>query len=182
MTSKPGLRLRRVPRLQERHRNIIQPRTTMARHNHYAAVETSDPSLDISSLIDVTFLLLIYFLVTSAIQIRETDIGIKLPPPCFTPTQPHIIPMFIKIAADDSIRVASGPAEQVLDTNPAARELPMLTAHLDLYASAARSANDSPLVQLWADNGASQQRVVDVLNVLAAGGIRSVTFTDLVNP
>jgi biopolymer transport protein ExbD len=154
----------------------------MARHNHYEAVENSDPSLDISSLIDVTFLLLIYFLVTSVIQVRETDLDLKLPVPNTVETQPRMIPMFIKIAADDSIRVATGPAEQLLDTNPDARELPMLAAHLDLYASASRSANDSPLVQLWADNGARQQRVVDVLNVLAAGGIRAVTFTDLVNP
>jgi hypothetical protein len=36
------------------------------------------PALDISSLIDVCFLLLIYFLVTSTITPRETDLGMAL--------------------------------------------------------------------------------------------------------
>ncbi len=47
----------------------------MARHKKYDPVEDIGAELDISSLIDVTFLLLIYFLVTSAIQVRETDLG-----------------------------------------------------------------------------------------------------------
>jgi biopolymer transport protein ExbD len=50
-----------------------------------------------------------------------------------------------------------------------------------MYASAARSAGSTPLVQLWADSGATQQRVVDVLNALASKDIQSVTFTDLVD-
>ena len=37
----------------------------MARHRKYEAAEEADPQLDISSLIDVCFLLLIYFIVTS---------------------------------------------------------------------------------------------------------------------
>lgn len=41
----------------------------MARHKKLEAVEDEDPKLDISSLIDVCFLLLIYFIVaTSLIQ------------------------------------------------------------------------------------------------------------------
>ena len=53
----------------------------MARHRKYEAEEESDPALDISSLIDVCFLLLIYFLVTSTITPRETDLGMALPSP-----------------------------------------------------------------------------------------------------
>ena len=46
-----------------------------------------DPELDISSLIDVSFLLLIYFIVTSTLQKRETDLGITLP--STVPTEQH---------------------------------------------------------------------------------------------
>lgn len=151
----------------------------MARHTHYLASTDDDPALDISSLIDVTFLLLIYFLVSSAIQIRETDLGVKLPVPDATSPVPRILALFVKIGADDSISVGAGASQQVLDTDPGVRHLPLLAAQLGMYASAARGAHDQPLVQLWADNGATQQRVVDVLNTLAAAEIHTVTFTDL---
>ena len=151
----------------------------MARHTHYEAAANDDPTLDISSLIDVTFLLLIYFLITSAIQIRETDLRVKLPVPGATTSLPHILALCVKIGADDSISVGEGLSQQVLDTDPGIRQLPLLAAQLGMYASAARGTHDQPLVQLWADNGATQQRVVDVLNTLAAAKIHTVTFTDL---
>jgi biopolymer transport protein ExbD len=47
----------------------------MARHRKYEAAEEADPALDISSLIDVCFLLLIYFLVTSTITHRGKPIS-----------------------------------------------------------------------------------------------------------
>jgi biopolymer transport protein ExbD len=56
----------------------------------------------------------------------------------------------------------------------------LLLAQLDMYASAARAANATPLVQIHADDEASQQRVIDVLNALAAVDIHTITFTDLV--
>jgi biopolymer transport protein ExbD len=153
----------------------------MARHKQYDPVEEISAELDISSLIDVTFLLLIYFLVTSAIQVRETDLGMKLPAALPGDTQPTIEPMFIKIDAAGTIFTGVGASQQALDSDTSVRSLPMLTGQLDMYASAARTANNTPLVQLWADSGATQQRVVDVLNALASQGIQSVTFTDLVD-
>ncbi|MCX6872902.1 MAG: biopolymer transporter ExbD [Verrucomicrobia bacterium] len=153
----------------------------MARHKEYLALEDETPALDISSLIDVTFLLLIYFLVTSAVQIRETDLGMKLPAALPGDAQPTIVPLFIKIDAGGVIYTGVGASQQVLDTDASSRSLPMLAGQLDMYASAARSANSEPLVQLWADSGSTEQRVIDVLNALAAQGIQSVTFTDLVD-
>lgn len=153
----------------------------MARHRKYAPLEDYNAELDISSLIDVTFLLLIYFLVTSAVQVRETDLGMKLPAAMPGDQQPTIEPMFIKIDAAGTIYVGVGSSQQVLDSDSSVRELPMLSAQLDMYASAALSANSTPLVQLWADSGATQQRVIDVINALAARNIQSVTFTDLVD-
>jgi biopolymer transport protein ExbD len=153
----------------------------MARHKKYEPVEDIEPGLDISSLIDVCFLLLIYFLVTSTIKAKETDLGMKLPAAMPSDSQPVIDPMFIKIDATGTIYVGTGNSQQVLDSDPNVRKLPMLTQQLDMYASAARSANSTPLVQLWADSGATQQRVIDVINALASKGIQSVTFTDLVD-
>ncbi len=154
----------------------------MARHKRHEKFEDVEPALDISSLIDVTFLLLIYFLVTSTIKPRETDLGMALPAAMPTTEQPEIEPIFIRIDGTGAIYTGTGAAQMVLDTDPEERTLPMLSSILDTYGAAARAANSKPLVQILADGEANQQRVIDVLNALAGADITSVTFTDLLDP
>jgi biopolymer transport protein ExbD len=153
----------------------------MARHRKYEPAEDAYPELDISSLIDVCFLLLIYFLVTSTIKPRETDLGMALPSANPTPLeQPDIEPLFIRIEANGSIFTGIGADQLAMDSDTSARQLPLLLAQLDMYASTARASDKKPLVQIHADDDASQQRIIDVLNALAAVKINTVTFTDLV--
>jgi biopolymer transport protein ExbD len=152
----------------------------MARHKKYSHENTADPELDISSLIDVCFLLLIYFIVTSSVTIRESDLGMSLPAANPSNEQPKIEPMFIRVDAAGVIYTGVGVGQQQLDQDASVREVPLLDSQLDLYAAAARSAGSTPLVQVLVDPGSTQQRVIDVLNSLAGAGISSVTFTDLV--
>ena len=154
----------------------------MARHKKYEAEPEGDPALDISSLIDVCFLLLIYFIVTSTITPRESDLGMALPAANpSTAAKIDIEPMFIKIDANGAIYTGVGASQMAMDTDVSARQLPLLRSQLDAYAQAIRSADSKPLVQIYADSNCTQQRVIDVLNTLAAVEINSVTFTDLVN-
>jgi biopolymer transport protein ExbD len=153
----------------------------MARHKRHLEEEEGEPALDISSLIDVCFLLLIYFLVTSTIKPRETDLGMALPSATPSEEQPKMEPLLLRIEASGAVSEGAPGSQQVLDTDPADRNVPLLAARLQIFASAAKSSNDKPLVQIWVDPAASQQRVVDVLNALAGVGISSVTFTDLVD-
>jgi biopolymer transport protein ExbD len=152
----------------------------MARHKKFQVSMDATPELDISSLIDVCFLLLIYFLVTSTIAPRETDLGMSLPAANPSNEQPKIEPMFIRVDAAGVIYTGVGAGQQQLDQDASVREVPLLDSQLDLYAAAARSAGSNPLVQVFVDPGTTQQRVIDVLNSLAGAGISSVTFTDLV--
>jgi biopolymer transport protein ExbD len=152
----------------------------MARHKKFQVSMDATPELDISSLIDVCFLLLIYFLVTSTITPRETDLGMSLPAANPSNEQPKIEPMFIRVDAAGVIYTGVGAGQQQLDQDASSRDVPLLDSQLDLYSAAARSAGSNPLVQVFVDPGATQQRVIDVLNSLAGAGISSVTFTDLV--
>lgn len=153
----------------------------MARHKTIPTEAESEPQLDISSLIDVCFLLLIYFLVSMTIVPREMDLGMRLPGPSSENQVPSpIAPMFIRVDDAGAVFTGTGLEEQAMDANPESRDLPLLTSQLALYADAARSSMDTPLVQLLVGNGATQQRVVDVLNALASSQITAVTFTDLV--
>jgi biopolymer transport protein ExbD len=153
----------------------------MARHRRAEALDEDEPELNISSLIDICFLLLIYFLVTTTIKKKERDLDMALPSAAPSDAQPDIQPMFIKIDVNGSIYLNSGPAQEILDTDTSSRELPQLSQRLEMYASAARAADSQPLVQIYVEGDAKQQRVVDVLNALAMENIEKVTFTDLID-
>jgi len=152
----------------------------MARHKKLISDQAFDADLDISSLIDVCFLLLIYFLVTSTITPRERDLGLSVPSKTESDhPQPPIPPMTLRIDAQGAVIAGIGNAEQILDVDAGSRELPLLASHLELYAAAARSASDEPTVLLSVDENVRQQRMIDVFNAFAAAGIQSVAFNDL---
>lgn len=153
----------------------------MSRHKRDESLEEDQPKLDISSLIDATFLLLIYFLVTTTIQPREQDVPMTLPAAAPSETPPEIEPKLIKIDATGAIFVGAGAAQIPMDSDDD-RDVPMLFSDLKTYADSAKSASSEPLVQIFVDGGAAQQRVIDVLNALTGVGISKVTFTDLVDP
>ena len=153
----------------------------MARHRRAETPEEDKPELSISPLIDICFLLLIYFLVTTTIKQRERDTTMELPSALPTDAQPAIQPFFIKVDENGYIYANPGAAQEVLDTDPDSRELPLLDQRLELYAAAARTGDDQPLVQIYVLGEAMHQRVVDVLNVLRKHQIDKVTFTDLID-
>jgi len=153
----------------------------MARRSRSAPYASAPPQLEVSSLIDVCFLLLIYFLATSTLVPKERDLQMQLPVP-----QPdrfremEIRPLFIGVQSDGSIYTGLGNGMMMLDPSGSDRTLPLLDSHLALYASASRGPDAELLVQIHVHGNASQQRVVDVLNALAKAHIHKVTFTDLV--
>jgi biopolymer transport protein ExbD len=114
------------------------------------------------------------------VTIRESDLAMSLPAANPSNEQPKIEPMFIRVDAAGVIYSGVGAGQRQLDQDASVREVPLLDSQLDFYSAAARSAGRTPLVQVYVDPGATQQRVIDVLNSLAGAGISSVTFTDLV--
>ncbi|MGB0775589.1 MAG: ExbD/TolR family protein, partial [Akkermansiaceae bacterium] len=110
----------------------------MARKKTSDTFEEDEPGLDISSLIDVCFLLLIYFLVTTTIQPREQDLKMTLPAAAPSDTPPPIEPLFIKVDKSGQIYVNTGAAQEALDGDVANRDLPQLKERLDQYAAGAK--------------------------------------------
>ena len=134
-----------------------------------------EPGLDMSSLIDVSFLLLIYFLVTSTLQPKETDLGMTLPTTQASSSDVEVDQMTINVNGEGHVEVNG----ELLDTDTSSRDLPRLFDKLSQYADAARLTNSEPVVVISADDAAKGQRFVDVLNTLAHEkvNIRNVTIT-----
>ncbi|MFT6596748.1 MAG: biopolymer transport protein ExbD, partial [Akkermansiaceae bacterium] len=65
----------------------------MSRHKKMQPPEEDEPALNISSLIDVCFLLLIYFIVTTQIVRKEQELSTSLPSVAPSETPPELAPM-----------------------------------------------------------------------------------------
>lgn len=142
--------------------------------------EDEDPKLDISSLIDVCFLLLIYFLVaTTLVQERKLDMNMPGSAPSEGAVQ--IEPAMIRIAKDGTIYWGVGDGALTVDTNMDNHDLSNLVQQLETKKQEANAVGTKPVVQLWVEGEVPHQRVVDVINALTQAGITTVALTDLNN-
>lgn len=152
----------------------------MARRKQGLVAEDDEPNLDISSLIDVCFLLLIYFLVTSTIQPVEKDLPMTIPSAAPSTERPKIEPMLISVLASGQVTVNK---DEIMDAGATGTEriLPQLSIRLNEYSSLAESSGNKPVIQIFVSQECPQQQVIDVLNCIRGANINTMTFTDIGN-
>ena len=133
----------------------------------------NEPELDIASLIDMVFLLLIYFMVTASLVKSEGDLGIQLPgvvQQSVTVDMPD--EQILEVRGDNRVLLNGrvlGEADQ--------QDMPELVTTLQRYRLASEAAQNRALITIWADDIVKHQRVIDVMNACADAGIEDVTFT-----
>jgi biopolymer transport protein ExbD len=133
----------------------------------------SEPELDIASLIDMVFLLLIYFMVTASLVKSEGDLGLKLP---------GVVQQSVSVdMPDEQIIEIREDARVFLNGRvfgeAQAQELPELVSTLQRYRLASEAAKNRALITIWAADDVRHQRVIDVMNACAHAGIQDITFT-----
>lgn len=127
-------------------------------------------------MIDMSFLLLVYFLVTSTLEPTEADLAMTMPTSMSDgSSKVEIDMMTVEVNAAGHVVLN----DEVLDTDANNREVPMLMDRLKTYVESARLTDSEPMVIIAADDAAKGQRFVDVLNVLAhpSVNINRVTIT-----
>lgn len=130
--------------------------------------------LQIAPMIDVCFLLLFFYILTSKPIKPEADMSMTLPG---TVSQEESIDM------PDEQRIVIQTTGQVIINelpvdSPQSTELPALLGTLKRFKEAADSNKSQALITVDAEDGCRHQRIVDVLNVCAQAGISGVTFAD----
>jgi biopolymer transport protein ExbD len=128
--------------------------------------------LQIAPLIDVVFLLLIYFMVSSTLKRTEADLTLALPGAVSVSTQIELPDeQIIEVTADGQI-VLNNKIYAAADKS----DLAGLEYTLLRYRQAAKLSNTKAMITIAAEDDAVHERVVDVLNVCAGAGIQNVTF------
>jgi biopolymer transport protein ExbD len=133
-----------------------------------------EPDLNISPLIDVAFLLLIYFIVSTTLEKQEADLSLALPGTSSSSVAPvQIDPMRISVEDDGAVRVN----DEITDTDLEDRKLPVLTSRLKRFAASAELTESKALIVIDAADDALQQRFIDVLNACQKAGLESISLS-----
>jgi biopolymer transport protein ExbD len=135
-----------------------------------STVLESEDKVDITPMIDVVFLLLIYFMFLPLQQ--EADIGIKLPsntPPAENLELPseHIVEIF----PNGLILLNGAPMDGIADRN-----MERLSTTLTRLKLSSDRAGIDTVVKIQADPDSPHQRAIDVLNASALADITKVSF------
>ncbi|MGB0408767.1 MAG: ExbD/TolR family protein [Opitutales bacterium] len=130
----------------------------------------SEDKVDITPMIDVVFLLLIYFMFLPLQQ--EADIGIKLPsnaPPAENLDLPseHIVEIF----PNGMVLLNGAPMDGNDD-----RVMERFTSTLTRLKLSSDRAGIDTVVKIQADPDSPHQRAIDVLNACANADITKVSF------
>lgn len=134
--------------------------------------EMDEPELDVAPLIDMVFLLLVYFMVTASLVKSEGDLGIQLPG---------------RVQQTESVEMNDEQIVEVTNTDavmlngtrfgtPDSNALPELVATLTRYKESCDALSSKALVTIAAADESRHQRLIDVMDACAAAGIKNVTF------
>lgn len=139
-----------------------------------SGADFEEPRPSVAPLVDVSFLLLIFFLATTTLLTEERDLGMRMPPRGGTGAAP--VAMVLEVRSSGEVVLNPGEREMVLSRERADHDLPLLRRQLEM--GKAVSGARGPVIVLQVHDEARQQRVVDVLNCLQGSGVRKVSFRD----
>jgi len=126
----------------------------------------------IAPMIDVVFLMLIYFIMTSTLEKQEADIAFQLPGVA-EQSEPLDLPdeQIIEITADHQVIVN----EFAYDT-PAAPQLVELAAMLSRFKQSSEANQVEAIVTIAPDEAVRHQMIVRVMDACSLAGIANVNF------
>ena len=128
--------------------------------------------LQIAPLIDVVFLLLIYFMVTASLIKKEADLSFMLPAKVET-TDPITLPIEVLIEISDAGDILVDGMVFGRDSG----DLDDLIGQLVSLKEAAESSNSELIVNILPDDKAVHGRIINVMDACAAAKVRNMSFS-----
>lgn len=118
----------------------------------------------IAPMLDVLFVLLLFFMVSAGAQKHETNLSTQLPG---IGAGPSTVPVQITIDGDGQVTVNGAPFDSLTD-----HELPETTKRLEGVVQ----SNPMQPVVVTPSRSTVHQRVVDVLNACAQAKVKNLAF------
>lgn len=131
--------------------------------------EDGDIGFQIAPMVDVVFVLLLFFMSCAGSQIIEKELNINLPSGRAAPGGVPSTPIIIDIFPDGKVQ-SSG---KVYDS-PTSKDLPELKAWLK--DTIAKFGDKDPVI-IRPDPQTKHERIMDVLNAAGASGVTKLSFS-----
>jgi biopolymer transport protein ExbD len=131
--------------------------------------EDGDMGFQIAPMVDVVFVLLLFFMASAGAQVVEKELSINLPSGSAAGSGAVTTPIVIDISPDGQVTMNNQVFGNASDKN--------LTQLKEWFKSimGEGSGSKDPVI-IRPANDARQERVIDVLNACAAGGVKNLTF------
>jgi biopolymer transport protein ExbD len=138
----------------------------------YAQEDDSSMGFQIAPMIDVVFVIMLFFMVMAGAVKVENELTTKLPGSAESSSAAEFTDeTIISISDEGEVSLNDEP----FDT-PDSADLPQLRATLMRLKENADNAKQPAVVTIVSDAQAKYSRTIDVLNALAAAKISNVTF------
>jgi biopolymer transport protein ExbD len=135
--------------------------------------------IPVAPMVDMVFLLLAYFMITSSLQEPEhalhfrLPVAIKAPQPVATPD-----PLIAVLSDDGQVQINQFQVDQWQGV----RQLPGLKAFLIKTSELERAARQTPSLWLAPEAGVPHQAIVATMDAAHQAGFRKIGFKPLLGP
>jgi biopolymer transport protein ExbD len=133
-----------------------------------AGSQEGDIGFQIAPMVDVVFVLMLFFMASAGSQIVSKELSVNLPSGTTGQTT-GITPIVIEISGDGVVSMNTTSYGQPGDKN--------LPALRDWLKNAIDTFGDKDPVIIRPAPDAKHERIIDVLNAAAASGVKNLTFS-----
>lgn len=131
--------------------------------------EDGDIGFQIAPMVDVVFVLMLFFMASAGAQIVENELNISLPSgAAASPSSTTKTPIMIDISADGQVVGNNTSFGTTTDRS--------LTSLRDWLKATQSFGSEDPVI-IRPNSDTKHERIIDVLNACAAAGIKNLTFS-----
>ncbi len=130
--------------------------------------EDGDMGFQIAPMVDVVFVLMLFFMASAGQQVNEQELNIRLPSGAVG-TKPEKVPILIDISAEGQVTM-----NNTSFGTPADKALKPLQ---DWLKNAIEQFGGEDPVIIRPNPETKHERIIDVLNAAAAAGVKNLSFS-----
>lgn len=135
--------------------------------------DTGTLGFQIAPMIDVVFVIMLFFMVMASSVRVEKELNTKLPGTAETTTATEFYDeQIVGIAENGEITLNDEPVD-----SPESKDLPVFTNTLKRLKQSSDAAKSPVVLTIVSEMNAPYQRTINVLNACAAAKVDNVTFT-----
>ena len=134
-----------------------------------AGSEDGDIGFQIAPMVDVVFVLMLFFMACAGAQVKEKELNISLPSGATSSSSSQKTPIVIDISPEGQVSMNSQVFGAAADKS--------LTALKEWLKSSMEQFGGEDPVIIRPASETRHERIIDVLNAAAAAGVKNLTFS-----